>query len=100
MLVLKNSFWCGTLLMVTVGCAAWNASATFCQIPLSGSAVPLFHQLRAAVALPPPLLLLLPAEVDVDVEPPLLHAAIARVTAAATAAAMRLFSYGSSPERG
>ena len=43
-MVVNCSFWIGWTLMATFGCFAWYEVATFCQTPLSGSAVPLCHQ--------------------------------------------------------
>src|SRR5215475_13678342 len=82
MLVLKNSFWCGTFWIFTFGCAVWKAVMALTQTPLSGSAVALFHQLRVtrAPALEPAGE---PAPVEVLL---LLHAAIV-AAAAATATA-------------
>ena len=65
-MVVNCSFWIGCTLMSTLGWLAWYELATFCQTPLSGSAVPLCHQvsvtgpLEAALSELPPLLLLEP----------------------------------------
>jgi hypothetical protein len=90
MLVLKNSFWCGTFWMVTFGCAVWKAVMALTQTPLRGSAVALFHQL--SVTWPPALELvdeLEPAEVPLLL---LLHAAI--VAAAAVTAMATMTGFG------
>ena len=63
--------------MVMFGWAAWNDATTFCQTPLSGWELPLFHQVRVALAVlfaAPALLLLLLLLVLPLL--PLLHAAI------------------------
>src|SRR5690349_16868888 len=95
MLVLKNSFWCGTFWMVTFGCAVWKAVIALTQTPLRGSAVALFHQL--SVTWPPALELadeLEPAEVPLPLPLPLLllHAAI--VAAAAVTAMATMTGFG------
>jgi hypothetical protein len=88
MLVLKNSFWCGTFWMVMFGCAAWKPLMALTQTPLSGLAVALFHQLRVTFA---------PALALVDeLEPAeglllLLHAAIVAAAAATAMATMTGF---------
>src|ERR1700722_18423183 len=87
-LVVNRSLWIAFMLIVTLGCAAWNAATTLCQTPRSGWVLPLFHQVRGTfavvleLALVPALLELL---VLVLVLLVLLHAAIA--SAAATAVA-------------
>jgi hypothetical protein len=67
------------MLIVTLGCAVWNALAMLCQTPSRGWVLPLFHQVRVTLAEAAEVLageLTLAGEL-------LLHAAI--VTAAATA---------------
>jgi hypothetical protein len=74
--------------MVTFGCAVWKADTALTQMPLSGSAVALFHQL--SVTRPPALELvdeLEPAEVPLL----LLHAAIVAAAAATAMATMTGF---------
>jgi hypothetical protein len=90
MLVLKNSFWCGTFWIFTFGCAAWKPLTVLTQTLLSGSEVALFHQLRVTFA---PALALALAD---ELEPTeglllLLHAAIVAAAAATAIATMTGF---------
>src|SRR2546421_8918577 len=88
MLVLKNSFWCGTFWMVTFGCAVWKAVMALTQTPLSGSAVALFHQLRVTRE---PALELVDEFEPAEVPLLLLHAAIVAAAAATAMATMTGF---------
>ena len=49
-LVVNRSLWIGFMLIVTLGCAAWNAVTTLCQTPSRGWVLPLFHQVRVTLA--------------------------------------------------
>jgi hypothetical protein len=74
------------MLIVTLGCALWNAVAMLCQTPSRGWVLPLFHQVRVTFAvLAGELALVVDLVVELAAGLPalLLHAAI--VTAAATA---------------
>jgi hypothetical protein len=75
----------GSTLIVTLGCALWNAFAMLCQTPSRGWVLPLFHQVRVTLAvLAGELALVVELVVELAAGLPLLlHAAI--VTAAATA---------------
>src|SRR6185312_14960027 len=73
----NSSFWTAVTLMVTFGCAAMKSLATLSQNPLSGSPVPLCHQVSvtgspesvgAAVSLPGAADVSPPAEVSPPVE--------------------------------
>jgi hypothetical protein len=73
----------GSMLIVTLGCALWNAFAMLCQTPSRGWVLPLFHQVRVTLAV-------LAGELALVVElaaglPPLLLLQAAIVTAAAIA---------------
>src|SRR6266567_5615484 len=83
-LVVNCSFWIGTFLIVTFGCAAWNELAMLCHTPRRGWVVPLFHQVRVTL----PVELLDPLEV-LEL-PPHAATAVAVVTAIAMAANARL----------
>jgi hypothetical protein len=70
------------MLIVTLGCAVWNALAMLCQTPSRGWVLPLFHQVRVTLAEAAEAAEVLAGELTLAGEL-LLHAAI--VTAAATA---------------
>src|SRR5579872_4919171 len=76
------------MLIVTFGCAAWNAAATLFHTPSRGWVLPLFHQVRVTLVLlledelAPALELLLLLVLLLLL---LLHAAMASADATATA---------------
>src|SRR6516225_2755927 len=85
-LVLNSSFCIGTFWMVMFGCAASNDLVMFWNTPSRGCVLALFHHESVTLAeeLAEPVL---PADVFVLLEPPLLHAAAAVAVATATAMA-------------
>jgi hypothetical protein len=109
----SSSFWIGTLVMTMFGCAASKPLMAASYTPSRGWLVALFHQVRVTLAAVLALLelvalaeavalLLAPAAVlELLEELPLLHAAaaVAVVTASATAASARLLRMWS-PDRG